>query len=52
LLAILLGQSWVSLTMTLQRTGLIVLYDTLLTPFVFPVVRRVSDRFRPQRVYG
>ncbi|MEA2447351.1 MAG: hypothetical protein QOK47_988 [Actinomycetota bacterium] len=52
LLAILLGQPWVSLTTTLQRTGLIVLYDTLLTPFVFPVVRRVADRFRPQRVYG
>lgn len=52
LLAILLGQPWVSLSMTLQRTGLIVLYDTLLTPFVFPVVRRVADRFRPQRVYG
>ena len=52
LLAILMGQPWVPLTDTMQRIGLIVLYDTLLTPFVFPVVRRVADRFRPQRVYG
>ena len=52
LLAILLGQPWVPLTVTLQRTGLIVLYNTLLTPFVFPIVRRVADRVRPQKVYG
>ena len=51
LLAIMLGRSWVSLTFTAKVTGLVVLYDALLTPFVFPLVRRVADRFRPERVY-
>lgn len=50
-LAISLGQEWVSLGFTLQVTGLVVLYDTLVTPFVFPLVRKVADRFRPERVY-
>ncbi len=51
LLAILLGRAWVSLTFTAKVAGLVVLYDTLLTPFVFPLVRRVAERFRPERVY-
>lgn len=51
LLAIMLGRSWVSPVFTAKVTGLVVLYDALLTPFVFPLVRRVADRFRPQRVY-
>jgi rod shape-determining protein MreD len=51
LLAILLGQKWVSLTFTAKVAGLVVLYNTLLTPFVFPLIRRVADRFRPERVY-
>lgn len=51
-LAILLGQEWVSFAYTIRVIGLIVLYNTLLTPFVFPVVRKVAARFRPQRVYG
>jgi rod shape-determining protein MreD len=50
-LAISLGQEWVSLGFTLQVTGLVVLYNTLLTPFVYPLVRKVADRFRPERVY-
>ena len=50
-LAILLGRSWVGLVFTAKVTGLVVLYDALLTPFVFPLVRRVADRFRPERVY-
>ena len=50
-LAILLGQPWASLTYTAQVTGLVVLYDTLLTPFVYPLVRRVAERFNPERVY-
>nr|MBA2426304.1 hypothetical protein [Actinomycetota bacterium] len=50
-LAILLGERWVSLIYTLKVTGLVVVYNTLLTPFVFPLVRRVADRFRPERVY-
>ena len=46
-LAVLLGQSWVSFTFTLKLAGLVVLYDTLLTPLVFPLVRNVADRFHP-----
>ncbi len=51
-LAVLLGQQWISIADTAKVIGLIVLYNTLLTPFVFPVVRKVADRVRPQRVYG
>jgi len=50
-LAIILGQPWVSISFTAKVTGLVVLYDTLLTPFAFPLVRRVADRFRPEKVY-
>ncbi|MDQ3940967.1 MAG: rod shape-determining protein MreD [Actinomycetota bacterium] len=51
LLAIMLGRAWVSVVFTAQVIGLVVLYDALLTPFVFPLVRRVADRFRPERVF-
>ena len=51
LLAILLGRAWVTLAFTAKVVGLVILYDTLLTPFVYPLVRRVADRFRPERVY-
>ncbi len=51
-MAILLGQEWVSFTYTMKVIGLIVLYNTLLTPFVYPLVRKIAERFRPQRVYG
>lgn len=50
-LAIILGQAWVSIAFTSKVIGLVVLYNTLLTPFVFPLVRRVADRFRPEKVY-
>ncbi len=50
-LSIILGQQWVSLAFTAKAAGLVVLYNTLLTPFIFPIVRRVADRFRPKRVY-
>ena len=50
-LAILLGQEWVSITFTAKVIGLVVLYNTLLTPLAFPLVRKVADRFRPERVY-
>ena len=52
LLAILLGQEWVSVAMTAKLAGLVILYNTLLTPFVFPLVRRVADRVRPERVFS
>ncbi|MGH2748707.1 MAG: rod shape-determining protein MreD [Actinomycetota bacterium] len=51
LLAIMLGQQWISITDTVRVVGLVVLYNTLLTPFVFPLVKRVADRFRPERVH-
>lgn len=51
LLSIILGQPWVSIAFTLKVVGLVVLYNTLLTPLVFPVIRRIADRFRPERVY-
>lgn len=51
MLAIILGQEWVSISFTAKVTGLVVLYDTLLTPFAFPVLRRLADRFRPEKVY-
>ena len=50
-LAIMLGQEWVSIVFTAKVIGLVVLYNTLLTPLVFPLVRKVADRFRPERVY-
>ena len=49
-LSIILGQSWVGLAYTLKVAGLVVLYNTLLTPFAFPFVDRVTRRFRPERV--
>jgi rod shape-determining protein MreD len=48
--SIMFGQQWVSLAFTAKAAGLVILYNTLLTPFVFPVVRRVAGRFRPERV--
>lgn len=50
LLSILLGQNWVSLPYTAKIAGLVVLYNTLLTPFVFPVVKNIAERVRPERV--
>ena len=50
ILAIILGQPWISLGLTAKRASLVVLYNTLLTPFVFPFVNRISERFRPERV--
>jgi rod shape-determining protein MreD len=51
LLSIIMGRTWVALAYTGKVAGLVVVYNTLLTPFVFPVTRRVADRFRPERVY-
>jgi rod shape-determining protein MreD len=51
LLAIMLGQPWVSISDTAKVAGLVVVYNVLLTPFVFPLVRRIAERFRPERVY-
>jgi rod shape-determining protein MreD len=51
LLSIMLGQPWVSISFTLRVIGLVALYNTLLMPLVFPFLRRVADRYRPERVY-
>jgi rod shape-determining protein MreD len=50
LLSIIMGESWVSIGDTAKIASLVVLYNTLLTPFVFPLVRRVADKVRPERV--
>jgi rod shape-determining protein MreD len=50
-LSIILGQPWVGLGFTAKVAALVVLYNTLLTPFAFPLVRRVAQRFRPEKVH-
>jgi rod shape-determining protein MreD len=50
-LSIILGQQWIGLNTTIRVMGLVVLYNTLLTPLVFPLVKRVADRYRPERVH-
>lgn len=47
LLQVMFGQPWISLADTAKVAGLVVLYNTLMTPFVLPLVRRVSERFSP-----
>lgn len=51
LLSIMLGQQWVSIAFTLRVIGLVALYSTLLMPLVFPALRRLADRYRPERIY-
>jgi rod shape-determining protein MreD len=50
-MAIMLGQPWVGFDFTVKVASLVILYNTLLTPFVYPLVRKVADRYRPERVY-
>lgn len=50
-LAIILGQEWVGVAITSRVVGLVVLYNVLLTPLVFPLVKRVAGRYRPEKVY-
>lgn len=49
-LAIIMGQRWVSIGYTAKVAGLVILYNTLLTPFVYPLIKRIADRVRPERV--
>lgn len=49
-LSIILGEEWVSLVFTAKVAGLVILYNTLLTPFVFPLVKRIANKVRPERV--
>ena len=50
-LAIMLGERWISFQDTVVVAGLVVLYNTLLAPFVFPIVNRIAARYRPERVH-
>ncbi len=49
-LSIMFGQPWISLSYTGKVAGLVVLYNTLLAPFTFPLIRRISERFGPGKV--
>jgi rod shape-determining protein MreD len=51
LFAIVLGREWVSLGFTLRVAILVVIYNSLLIPVVFPAVRHVAVRLRPHRLY-
>ncbi len=51
ILSVILGQPWVSIDYTLKIIALVVLYNCLLTPLVYPVVRKALLRVRPERVY-
>jgi hypothetical protein len=37
--------------LTAKRAALVVLYNTLLTPFTFPLVNRLTGRLRPERIH-
>jgi rod shape-determining protein MreD len=50
-LAVILGEPWVSINYTIRIIGLVTLYDCLLTPFTYPLVRKVASRVRPEKVY-
>lgn len=50
LLSIIMGQNWVSLSYTAKIAGLVILYNTLLTPFVFPLIKRIADKVRRERI--
>jgi len=49
-IAVVVGQRWISFADTAAIAALVVLYNTLLTPFVFPLVRRISERTRSDQV--
>lgn len=44
-LSLLLGEERVTLQMLIQASGSVAVYNTLLAPFVFALVRRLSARF-------
>lgn len=50
-LEIMFGQQWISFSYSAKVAGLVVLYNTLLTPFVFPLVARAAERVRPERIH-
>jgi rod shape-determining protein MreD len=48
---IMMGQKWVGVGFSAKVAGLVVLYNTLLTPFIFPLVRRIAERYSPGKVF-
>jgi rod shape-determining protein MreD len=50
-LTVILGGRFVGIDLTLKIAGLVTLYNTLLTPFVFPLIRRIGERLRSEKVY-
>ena len=49
-MSVILGQQFVGFSLVASRAGLVVLYNTLLTPFAFPLIRRLDNRFRTDRI--
>jgi rod shape-determining protein MreD len=50
LFAITMGQRWVSASATVKIIALVVAYNVLLTPLVLPLMTKLADRVRPERV--
>jgi rod shape-determining protein MreD len=50
-IAVLLGEAAAGGGALARHAALGALYNALLTPFVYPLVRALGGRFRPQRVY-
>lgn len=50
-LSIMMGTTFAGLGVTAKIAGLVVLYNTLLAPFVYPLVRRIATRFSPEKVH-
>lgn len=48
--SVLLGQRWIAIADTVRIAFLVVAYNALLTPFVFPLVRRAVRRLERDRV--
>jgi rod shape-determining protein MreD len=48
---IMMGQRWVGVGFSAKVAGLVVLYNTLLTPFVYPLVRRIAEKYSPGKVF-
>ena len=51
LMNIMMGQRWVGVGFSAKVAGFVVLYNTLLTPFVYPLVRRIAERYSPGKVF-
>lgn len=48
---IMMGQKWVGVGFSAKVAGLVVLYNTLLTPFIYPLVRRIAQKYSPGKVF-